>query len=150
MNMSNQKNVTILTLWDWEQIVVNVDIEEFMQCQREDISNWIKELYLSEFKRTVSYADIKWKQGKTRHYYLPQPEQKKLAYTPEQNIEVQKKIDKMMEITYEWRKRNFINNRQVILEKLAKTEKQFEVTTTLDKLEELNLLRQKQILLDIK
>ena len=135
---------------DWEEIFIEHTKEDINTAIDQAIAIKRNYITINHLDRDIYFNYIKDKKRKIRHYSLPQPEQKKLAYTPEQNIEVQKKIDKMMEITYEWRKRNFMNNRQVILEKLAKTEKQFEVTTTLDKLEELNLLRQKQILLDIK
>jgi len=142
----NKKNITILTLWDWERIIIEMDIENFIEMQREDLSIGMKEFYISYLKRTICYSDIKWKQWKTNYIALEAPKQEFKESTPEERKARDKMLAEMLEKTYNARKKNFITERNRILFELAKTEKRFDFQTTIEKLEDYNKIKQKYIL----
>lgn len=141
----NQKNITILILWNDEKVIVEMDIEEFIEMQKEDLSLWEKEFYLSQLKRTISYSDIKGKQWKTQYIALSEPKKESKEPTAQERIERDKMISEMLDKTYENRRKTFLGTRKDILKQLAKSERRFKLQTTEEKLEELNILRQKAI-----
>jgi len=122
-----------------------MEIEQFLQMQREDMTAWIKEFYISSLKRTISYSDIKGKQWKTNYLSIEAPKKEFKESTPEERKARDKMLSEMLEKTYEARKKNFTIERQRILKELAKTEARFNLQTTQDKLEELNKLRQQNL-----
>jgi len=148
----NKQDITILTLWSNETVIVKMDIEDFIQMQKQDLMDWEKEFYIASLRRTITYSDIKWKQWKTNFIsdtkLIEAP--KKIELTDDERKARDKMINEMLEKTYEWRKKTFFKTREWILKDLAKAEKRFDLQTTLEKIEELNKLRQKNILINNK
>lgn len=143
----NEKNITILTLWDNEKVEIEMDIEEFIQIQKEDKELWEKEFYVIKLKRSISYSDIRGKQGKTNYIALPEPKKEFKELTPNERRDRDKMLKGMLEKTYNARKKTFTETRKNILKELAKSEKRFNLQTTIQKLEELNQLRKENITL---
>ena len=52
--------------------------------------------------------------------------------------------------TFEWRKKRFIERREKIYKDLSKDEKKFNLETTIDKIKEYNLLKNKENILKLK
>ena len=143
----NKKEVTILTLWNWEEITVEMTIESFLTMQNEDLNNWIKEFFISKLRRTITYSDIKWKIGKTLHFTLPEPSSPKKEFkelTPSEREKRDKMIAEVLEKTKEWRKKRFIEERTRILKDLEARELRFWLDTTISKLAEYTKLKQKE------
>jgi len=141
----NKKDITILTLWNEEKVIVDMNIEAFIEMQKEDKSLWEKEFYIYKLQRTITYSDIKGKQWKTNYLALPEPKKEYKEPTPEERKARNKMLKEMLDKTYEARKKTFSIERKRILKELAKAEKRFSLQTTIDKLEELNKFRQKEI-----
>lgn len=149
MNMNN-KNIVILTTWDNEEIIVESDMEQYLIIKSECKSKWEDWIYISKLQRYIKFSNIKNEQWKTQ--FISEMKQieapKQIELTDDERKARDKMINEMLEKTYEWRKKRFYEERKWILKQLAKSEKRFNLQTTLEKLEELNLFRQKDILLN--
>lgn len=154
----NKSDITILTLWDWEKINVNMHINDFLDMQKTDVKSWRKEFYISDLLRTINYSDIKWKQWKTQYIALPEPEKPKtlltMSDTEKKNLQKNdpdiyyqmeqeekkhranrnKIIKDLMENSKERRTKKFMEERTIDLKKLAATERSFWLKTTESKL----------------
>lgn len=143
--MSNlKKEVTILTLRDWEKIVLPLGIEEYLSIEAEAKANKEQGVFIKHLKREINFYNIMDKQGKTHHLSLEAPKKEYKEPTPEERAEFKKFQKEMLEKTYENRKKRFKVSRDIILKDLAKKELNFKFETTLNKLKELDERRVKE------
>jgi len=151
MSMNN-KDIVILTTWDKEEIIVELNMEDWIMIKSDCKSNWEDWVFINALQRYIKFSNIKNEQWKTQFISdtkkIEAP--KKIELTPAERKIRDKMISEMLEKTYEWRKKTFFKVREWILKQLAKSEKRFNLQTTLEKLEELNKLRQKNILINNK
>lgn len=134
-----KKEIVILTLWSEEKIEIeNISYENFikqMEEKKKTGSDWINILSLRRFLKFSAIADIKWK---TNYIALEAPKQEYKELTKQEREKRDDYIKKMLEKTFDWRKKKFILNTRVeILENLAKQERYFWLQTTKEKLQEL-------------
>lgn len=134
----NKKDIVILKLWDNEEVIVEMNIEHFLEMQREDLNQWVKEFYISSMQRTICYSDIKWKQGKTQYLSIEAPKNEPTLAEKEKSAEILRKLAKKAE---EWKEKRFIERRNEILEDLRKKEVALGLETTIDKIEWYNKLK---------
>lgn len=146
-----KNDIVLLTLWDWKEVIVEMNIEDFMSMQDEDERNWRKTFYLSKTQEEYSYSDIKRKKGKTQYISLPEPKQEKKELTTQEKKDFLMFDSEMKKKSYEASKKKFLTEtRPKLWKELEGREKHYWIQTTQQMQEELNELRQKVILLELK
>lgn len=142
----NYKDIVIITTWDNEDIIIEFWMEQWLMVKSECKSKWEDWIVINALNRFIKFSNIKNEQWKTRYISLPSPKEvKNINLTPEQRVKRDKMIAEMLEKTYSNRRKTFLETRKDILKQLAKSERRFKLQTTENKLEELNILRQKAI-----
>lgn len=134
----NCRNITLITTWDNEVIEVEIDFDTWLSKKNEAKKQWLDWVLLKKQKRFVKFANIKDEQWKTRYF-----EEKKRIEAPKRELteEERQKRNKFiifcLEKTKENRRKNFIEERERILNNLAKMEKSWWMETTKSKLDKL-------------
>lgn len=144
----NHNNITILETRDKEFIEIQIDIEKRLQIKSEAKSKWEDWIFIKWLKRFIKFSNIKDERGKMQYISLPSPEIKPRdikEMTEEERKNRKILLDKIWEETKEGRKKKFIEQRKDILKRLEVSEKRHWIQTTLNKLEELNVFRKKNI-----
>lgn len=144
MNMNN-KDITLLTTW-WDEVIeLDVNIEHYLHLKSQAKQNWEDWIYIDKYKRFIKFSNLKDEKWKTLYISLPAPEVKLIELTPEEREKRNRMISKIMDKTYEWRKKTFVEDRFEILKRLAEREKNFWLQTTKDKLLELEWFKKKEM-----
>ena len=144
-----KKQVIQIELFSKEILIVERSIDDWMTMKTQAKSLWQSSVFISELRRELYFSNIRDVRWKTRHTQLDLPQKKRLEKPKELTDEQRKERDKflagILEKTKEGRKKNFVHYRQELLAKLARQEERFWLQTTLNKLEELNDFRKKDI-----
>jgi len=147
MNSKNitSRDVTLIETWDNKIFQVEINIEEWINTIDNLQNQWKKKIYLESYKETLYFSNIKSEKWKTQYIALPKPEKQKRLYTETEKEQSRANLKKALDVTFKWRKKNFIKHRIEVLERLAQNEKRFWLQTTLEKLQELEQFRKKDI-----
>ncbi len=144
----NTKEITILTTWKWEVFEIEMKYEDYLvlekncKAKRED---WFNSSKYRQFIKFSSIESIKWK---TLYLALPEPKKPKLTKKDMQVIQAE--IKRWLEITFEGRKKRFLDRREETLKQLEKEEKYFDLETTIFKLNDYNKVKNELLLLNNK
>lgn len=145
-----KKDITILTTWDNEIIELPISFGDWINAKTSAKMNWDDWILIKNRTRYLKFATLKDEVWKTKYLELPQSEKKKIQYSDQQleemRIKKEKFIKKCLEISENSRRKNFIDDRNLILQNLAKREKYWWMTTTLEMIEQLNQFRKQEIL----
>lgn len=160
MNAWNLKeDVVIIKTFDEKEYIVKTTIREWNALVEQAEKLGKKKIFLKDYNENLYFSTIKNEKWKSLYKSLPEPvkttlismssteKQKLKANNPalydkmdyEENQARQKRnktIKDILEKSLENRKRKFLEEREKILKKLAITEKNFWLTTTLDKLKD--------------
>lgn len=138
MNNNNLKEeVTILKTWKWESFEIDIKYEDFLQMEMELKEKWEDGFNSSKYRRYIKFSSIEDKIWKTKYIALPESKITPFHELPKEDRDkIKKKIEEMMEKTFEARKEKFIKRREAILNDLKKTEEYFWLDTTQGKLKE--------------
>lgn len=136
-----KEEVTILTLKNNEKIELPINIDKYLELEKELKANKEQGIYIKSLKRQITFFNIIDIQGKTKHLSLEAPKKEYKEPTPEEKIKHIAFVKEMLEKTYDWRKKRFRERRDKILKSLAQEELKFKLETTLNKLKELESKR---------
>lgn len=131
----NKKDITRLILWNDDIVEIEMNIEDFLTMQTEDKSNWVTEFYVSKLQRSVTYSNIKDKQGKTQFLSIEAPKNEPTQAERDKGLAIARNLLKKAWVNKEKR---FIERRNEILEDLRKREVALGLETTLEKIENYN------------
>lgn len=145
MNNFNLKEITILKTWKWEEFEIEMKYEDFLIFENNLKSNWEEWFDSKKYRRFIKFSSIEHKIWKTQFLSLPQPKEKPKLYTEEDKQKSREFHKKILEKTFEWRKKNFIHRRNETLKRLAIEEKNFWVETTIDKIQDLMKYRKADV-----
>lgn len=146
MNNFNLKEITILKTWKWEEFEIEMRYEDFLIFENNLKSNWEDWFDSKKYRRFIKFSSIEDKIWKTKYLSLPEPKQKNnKLYTEEEKRKSREFHKKILEKTFEWRKKNFIYRRNETLKRLAIEEKSFWIETTIDKIQDLMKYRKANI-----
>lgn len=145
-----KKEITLITTWDNEVIELNASFDEWIKSK-----NWAKAKWEDWFKpkwvdRYIKFANIKDERWKTQYLALEAPKKEFKLFTPEERKNFNKAKEIILEKTKEWRMKKFIAKRENILKQLARDEERFWLETTISKLEEYKILKNKDLILNNK
>lgn len=146
----NKQEVVILRTWKWEEFIINGSYEEFMIFKNNLQNQWIDWFDSKDYRRFIKFSSLEHIIWKTRFLLLWEPNKEKKIFTEEEKIEFRKKRDEFIKKclikSEKTRRENFLKEKDIILNNLAKKEKYWWITTTLEKLEEYNLFKKKEVL----
>lgn len=148
----------IETFW-WDIYEINMDFEDFLKYEKVQKSKWETDLILKDYQVAIKFTDIKKKTGK-RSLFSPDKlppsgelieDNKRLwpgtkTFTSEERKNIEEQIRLWLEKTFENRRKNFLLRREEILKELARDEERFWLDTTISKLEELNRIKNKDLI----
>ena len=141
MNNKLIEEITILETWDKEIIQIPFSIEEWLTAKIKAKNSWEDWIFLKSQKRFLKFSNIKDEQWKTKHLSLEAPKEEYKERSPKDRKKIDEAIKKAMKITFDWRKKRFLEYRETILKQLEKQEIWFWLDTTNSKLEDYKKLK---------
>lgn len=141
-----KKEITILQTWDNEEIILEVEFSKWISTKTEAKSKWEDWILIKSLNRYIKFANIKDEKWKTQYLSLEAPKKDFKWFTPEERKNFNKAKETILEKTKEWRKKRFLETREKILKQLARDEEMFWLDTTINKLEEYNILKNKDLI----
>lgn len=160
MNAWNIKEeVVIIKTFDEKEYIVKTNIRDWNALVWQAEKSGQKKIFLKDYNENLYFSTIKNEKWKTLYKSLPEPVKTTLismSSTEKQNLKQNnpvlynkmnaeenearqkrnKTIKEILEKSLETRKKKFLEEREMILKKLAITEKNFWLTTTIDKLKD--------------
>ena len=141
-----KKEITILQTWDNEEITLEVEFSKWIATKTEAKSKWEDWILIKSLNRYIKFANIKDERWKTQYLSLEASKKDFKWFTPEERKNFNKAKENILEKTKEWRKKRFLETREKILKQLARDEERFWLDTTISKLEEYNILKNKDLI----
>jgi len=141
-----KKEIVILQTWDNEEIILEVEFWKWIATKTEAKSKWEDWILIKTLNRYIKFANIKDEKWKTQYLSLEAPKKEFKWFTPEERKNFNKAKETILEKTKEWRMKKFITKRENILKQLARDEERFWLDTTISKLEEYNILKNKDLI----
>ena len=137
---------TLIIMNDWEEIFLNHSKDEINNAIDEAISIKRNYITIDYLNRDIYFNYIKDKKTKIRYPALEQPKQEPRELSNKERKQFEEIKKDFLKKTFEWRKKNFIEKRKKILEELAKDEERFWMQSTIKKLEEYKILKNKDLI----
>ncbi len=138
-----KKEVTLLKTWKDEEYKLDMSIQDYIGMKMKTLQEWWDWFFSSKYNEFLKFSRFESEKGKTDYIYLEWPKdvKEKRELTPQERIQLKKNIAEAMERSKERRFREFLEERNNILKKLAEREKEFWTETTIEKLNEYEELR---------
>lgn len=109
-----KKEITILTTWDNEEIILEVEFWKWISTKSEAKSKWEDWILIKSLNRYIKFANIKDERWKTQYLALEAPKKEFKWFTPEERKNFNKAKEIILEKTKEWRMKKFIVRRENI------------------------------------
>lgn len=146
----NTQEITILKTWQWEEFIINGSYEDFIKFKKNLQEQWLDWFDSKDYRRFIKFASLEHIIWKTKYLSLPEPKEVKKILTKEQEEQYKTQKEDFIKLcllkSEEKRRNNFLKDRELMLKNLAKKEKYWNMYTTLEKIEELNKYRKKELL----
>ncbi len=145
-----KKEITLIKTFDNNEYQIQINIRDWNKLVSDTKAKWENKIFLKDYNENLYFSQIKYEKWKTQYLALEAPKKEFKWFTPEERKNFNKAKEIILEKTKEWRMKKFIIKRENILKQLARDEERFWLETTISKLEEHKILKNKSIIDNLK